>query len=429
MTHSPGTRGLVLVATILVSAAQAAAAEQGAKSAPPNGCVSCHTALADPKYALPVTTYRGDVHAARGFSCVDCHGGDATTTDKAKAKDPSRGYRGRPQGADLIATCARCHSNAEFMRGFAPRQRVDQAVEYAASGHGKRLAQGDTRVATCVSCHSVHDIRQVSDARSPVFPTNVAATCGRCHADTAHMAGYKRADGSPLPTNQRADYETSIHYAALVKRNDLSAPTCNDCHGNHGAAPPGVGAVTNVCGTCHATFAAKFALSTHSQIFDRGCVECHGNHAIPPTSDELIGTSPKAICATCHSAGEAGYLAAGQIRAGLDRLKGELNRTSDLISSVQNAGMEVSEQELALGEARAHVTLVRTELHTSNPAAVEPIVAEGLGIVAGVDRAGAAAQAELLFRRKGLFASLIAILLVVVGLAFKIRDLNRRHQH
>ena len=144
------------------------------------------------------------------------------------------------------------------MRRFSPRQRVDQAAEYATSVHGKQLATGDVRVPTCASCHGAHGIRLVNDAKSPVFPTNVATTCTACHASQTHMSGYKLANGSPLPTNQLAEYQKSVHYAALTKGNDLSAPTCNDCHGNHGAAPPGVGAVANVCGTCHAVFAQKF---------------------------------------------------------------------------------------------------------------------------------------------------------------------------
>ena len=104
------------------------------------------------------------------------------------------------------------------------------------------------------------------------------------------MAGYKLPDGSALPTTQLADYQKSVHYSALTRGNDLSAPTCNDCHGNHGAAPPGVGAVANVCGTCHAIFATKFQSSVHAQIFDKGCVECHSNHAVLKPSDDMLGT-------------------------------------------------------------------------------------------------------------------------------------------
>ena len=122
------------------------------------------------------------------------------------------------------------------MRRFAPAQRVDQATEYAASVHGSRLAQGDTNVATCVSCHHAHGVRRVDDARSAVFPLNVADTCAVCHADPAVMTGYETPAGAPLPTTQRADYQRSVHYDALTRGNDLSAPTCNDCHGNHGLA-------------------------------------------------------------------------------------------------------------------------------------------------------------------------------------------------
>jgi len=224
-----------------------------------NQCVTCHATQQDQRVARPAILFtEPDVHRDKGFACVDCHGGDPTAADKINAHDPARLFKGKPVGQAVIATCARCHSDAELMRSYAPKQRVDQAAEYASSVHGKQLAAGDHRVATCVSCHGAHGVRLVSDAKSPVFPTNVATTCASCHADPAHMAGYKLADGSPLPTSQLADYRKSVHFAALTKGNDLSAPTCNDCHGNHGAAPPGVGAIANVCGTCHAVFAQKF---------------------------------------------------------------------------------------------------------------------------------------------------------------------------
>ena len=393
-----------------------------------NGCLACHATLSQPALSAPANLFpSGDIHQERGFACVDCHGGDSATSDKARAKDPARGFRGKPSGRQIVTVCARCHSDAEFMRKFAPRQRVDQAAEYASSVHGKRLAAGDRQVATCTSCHGAHGIRQVNDVRSPAFPTNVAATCGACHSSPEHMKGHTLAGGKPIPTNQRAEYERSVHYTALTKRNDLSAPTCNDCHGNHGAAPPGVGAVTNVCGTCHAVFAAKFAMSIHSQIFDRACVECHGNHAVLPPSDAMLGTSAPAVCVTCHdSRDDAGFIAAGTMRSSIDRLKQAIETNTDLTARVRNAGMEVSSQELALGEARTKLTQARMEMHALSPAAVDPVVDDAMKILGGVEQAGASALADLQFRRRGLFVSLGAILLVVVALAFKIRELNHR---
>jgi predicted CXXCH cytochrome family protein len=311
------------------------------------------------------------------------------------------------------------------MRTYAPKQRVDQATEYAASVHGKRLAAGDRNVATCASCHGAHGIRMVTDAKSPVFPTNVATTCASCHADARRMAEYKLPDGTPLPTHQFADYQKSVHYAALTKGNDLSAPTCNDCHGNHGAVPPGVGSIANVCGTCHVVFAQKFGQSVHQQIFDKGCVECHGNHAVLKPSDEMLGATGHAICATCHSGSDdTGAAGATKMRGGIEHLKAGVERSSALVARIRNAGIEVSDDELALREARSKLTLARTEMHAANPPAVDAVLGEGEQIVAAVDRNGQRGLGELAYRRRGLAWSLGAILLLVVGLVLKVRQIN-----
>jgi predicted CXXCH cytochrome family protein len=396
-------------------------------AAPSNACVTCHTTLPDARLARPAAAFaQQDVHRERGFMCVECHGGDVSASEKLRAHDPSRGFKGKPTGQAVIATCARCHSDAAFMRRFAPRQRVDQATEYATSVHGTLLASGDARVATCASCHGAHGIRLVNDAKSPVFPTNVAATCASCHADPVHMSGYTVAN-QPLPTDQLAQYQRSVHFAALTKGNDLSAPTCNDCHGNHGAAPPGAGSVVNVCGTCHAVFAQKFATSVHSQIFDRGCVECHSNHAVLKPSDDMLGTDARSLCGTCHSgADDKGANTATRMRADMERLKAGLERSGTRLGGLKNAGMEMSAQDLAMGTAQTRLTLARAEMHTFDADRVTPVVAEGLAALADVDAAGDRAAAELRFRRRGLAASLVAILLVVVALAVKISQIERR---
>lgn len=417
---------IVVVAAILsVGAAQTARAQPGPRA---NTCLACHATQKDSRLAAPAVLFsQTDIHRESGFVCVDCHGGNGLAPGEAAAHDASQGFKGKPAGQAQIAACARCHSDGELMRRFSPRQRIDQATEYATSVHGQQLAKGDTNVATCASCHGAHGIRRVSDAKSPVFPTNVANTCGSCHADAVRMKRYTRADGTPLPTRQLADYRLSVHYRALTKGNDLSAPTCNDCHGNHGAAPPGVGAVTNVCGTCHAVFAQKFDTSVHKQIFDKGCVECHGNHAILQPSDEMLGTTGHGICAPCHTAGDAsdkGSVAAEKMRTDIEHLKTGIEHSTALIAQVRDAGIEVSDQELALREARTKLTLGRTEMHAFDPALVAPIVADGSKIVEAVDRAGQNGVAELRYRRRGLAVSLGAILLVVIALALKVRQID-----
>jgi hypothetical protein len=432
-TASPrrGRFGLcALCALVLLVVAQRELLAQTA--AAPDACLTCHHAATDRRVATPAALFtETDVHRENGFVCVDCHGGDPSSVDKLRAHDGGRGFKGKPSGLAVVATCVRCHSDATLMRRFAPRQRVDQAAEYATSIHGQQLAKGDMNVATCASCHGAHGIRRVNDAKSPVFATNVAQTCAACHADTGRMGGYKLADGSALPTHQFAEYQKSVHYAALTKGNDLSAPTCNDCHGNHGAAPPGVGAIPNVCGTCHAVFAQKFATSVHQKMFDKGCVECHSNHAVLKPSDQMLGTTGHGVCAPCHTANDKsdkGSTAADAMRADMERLKAGIELTGGLIGRVKNAGIEVSDQELALREAATKLTLARTEMHAFEPASVAPVIADGMKVVASVDRAGQNGVAELGYRRRGLAASLGAILLLVVGLALKVRQIDRRDQ-
>lgn len=410
-----------IVAIALPLAASAQPARATAATAAANQCATCHGGLSG---ALAASDVAADVHGSRGFTCADCHGGDPAATDKAAAHATAKGFKGVLGGAATVAACARCHADPGFMRTYAPAQRVDQAAEYATSVHGKRLAGGDTRVANCASCHGGHGVRRVSDAKSPVYPLNVATTCAKCHADPAHMAGYTTDAGAPLPTNQFEGYSASVHAKALIGKQDLSAPTCNDCHGNHGAAPPGAGAVVNVCGTCHAVFAERFATSVHKDVFERGCVECHENHRINQPSDALLGTAPESLCPTCHS-DDAGAKAAATMHAQITGLQTAVERAEQQLLAVRNAGLEVGDEELKLREARNHLVLSRTEVHTFNPDAVTKVATEGLALTTGVVDAAAAGERELAFRRRGLAAAMVAFLVVVLGLVWKIRQIER----
>ena len=410
-----------LVAVVFCAWAAPAAAQTAAVV---TECENCHRGQSDTRLSTPARDFAlTDVHRERGFSCVNCHGGNPNEPDTVKAKAPATGFKGKPAGQMVIAVCAQCHSDGTLMRKFAPKQRIDQAAEYATSVHGHQLAKGDTKVATCVSCHGAHGVRLVGDAQSPVYVLNVATTCSKCHSDAERMKGYKLPDGSPLPTDQRAKYETSVHHTAMVKKNDLSAPTCNDCHGNHGASPPGVGAIANVCGTCHTVFATKFALSAHSQIFDRSCVECHSNHAIAQPSDAMLGTDKDALCVTCHDS-DNGLKAAAAMRGQIEQLKAAIAHSQSVVATAENAGMDMGSQAIALREAGNQLTLARTEMHAFDPKPVEAVLQEGLAITATIDAQGDAALAEMAYRRTGLAVSLGAIMLVVVALRLKIRSLK-----
>jgi hypothetical protein len=87
--------------------------------------------------------------------------------------------------------------------------------------------------------------------------------------------------------------------------------------------------------------------------------------------------------------------------------------------------MEVSDQELALLDARTKLVLARTEMHAFDPAALDAVVNDGTKILAGVSQGGNRAIGEMVYRRRGLFVSLAVILLFVVALGFKIRSLRQ----
>ena len=303
--------------------------------------------------------------------------------------------------------------------------RVDQLSEYLTSVHGKRLKQGDAKVAACVDCHGVHNILAVSDTRAPVYPSNVATTCGRCHADAAYMKEYK------IPTDQVAHYQKSVH-AEMLAQGDTSAPTCTTCHGNHGATPPGVSSVANVCGTCHVFFAQLFEKSPHQEAFAKmglpGCVQCHSNHEIVKPSDNWVGAGPNSVCSTCHTPGDAGLRSAQAIAQDLGRLDLAIARADTVLDTAERAGMEVSNAKLELASAHEALIKARVDVHTFRDAEVQKVTDPGLEIAKKADQAGVAALQELNFRRKGLGVALITIFVAIAGLYLKIRQIESKPQ-
>jgi predicted CXXCH cytochrome family protein len=312
------------------------------------------------------------------------------------------------------------------MKRFNPSLRVDQEREYYTSVHGKLLKSGETRVATCISCHSVHGIRAITDPLSSVYPSNVAETCSKCHASADYMRGFG------IPSDQFDKYKTSVHAKALYEKQDLSAPTCNDCHGNHGATPPGIASVANVCGQCHARQAELFQTSPHKAAFDQRqlgeCITCHSNHAIAKPGDQMIGTDDGALCIKCHTSGDKGFVAAGSMRSRIDELIASIGKSTDILNQAERAGMEVSRPKFEMKEATDALTHARVLIHSSSTAEVDNVVAPGLAASVKGYQAGLDALAERSFRRKGLAVSLVFILFLATLVYLKVRDIERRQR-
>jgi predicted CXXCH cytochrome family protein len=398
-------------------------APAAAQPAAADHCATCHLGIGDDRLEKPAKDYAQDVHKAKGFGCVACHGGDAKEAGM-EAMDPGKGYIGKPSREQIAQVCGRCHSDPRFMKQYNPSLRVDQVAEYATSVHGRRLNElKDAKVATCASCHPAHAIRPKSDPQSTVHPLKVAATCGGCHGDAKYMAEYK------IPTDQLAKYTTSVHWKTMSVKGDLSAPTCNSCHGNHGAAPPGVSWVGNVCGQCHTVMADLFAKSVHARAFkDRGipgCSACHQHHDVQPAAGMVVGLDDKAVCVRCHTANDVGGRAAVEIRGSLESLRSEQAAAGAVLERAEHLGMEVSQARFELKDAGDALIKARSAIHAFSAPAVKSEVDTGLAVTAKARARGLRALEEFAFRRKGLIVSLVVILVLIAGLIVKIRQLER----
>ena len=420
-----------------------------------NSCIQCHTSpdVWDPKDPktmhelgkFPLEALKNDVHWQKGLRCQDCHGGDPTIEDVPnKVHEAKHDFRAIKSPADIPDFCGRCHSNIEYMRHFNPSPRTDQLAEYWTSGHGKHLkANGDPKVATCISCHdkphgnaldlTPHGIRPVNVPPSPVFHLNVAKTCAKCHSDPKYMAG-RSYKGQPLPCNEYAKWRKSVHGTALLDKGDFSAPTCNNCHGNHGAAPPQTDSVANACGICHGKIASLFENTKMRHKFEKeglpGCATCHGNHEIRQPSDEFLGMKEGAFCVRCHEQGKekhgatiAGAKAAQTIRADLQHLTGGIHKASETLAKAEELGMEVSEPKFNLHKALDALTNARTQIHSFKVDVVEKALADGEKVVTEVQGKADHALQEHQYRRYWLAISLVPILIVIGLLLLYIRAL------
>jgi hypothetical protein len=420
------------------------AAEQSDALPDDYSCIVCHrqggALWTDTTPVVDEKALVGDVHWQKGLRCHDCHGGSPTLDSFKNHRDDPTFHILRPRDK-IPGFCGQCHSNIDYMRQYNPSARTDQEEEYWTSGHGLRLkasmageaSEVDTAVATCVDCHGAHGILAVNDSNSAVYRKHVAETCSRCHSDEKLMAG-RTYLGHPLGHDQFGQWRQSVHGLAMMEKGDLSAATCNDCHGNHGALPPGVNSVANACGTCHGKNAKLFAETLMRHKFEEsglpGCVACHGKHDISHPTDEMLGIADGTVCIRCHNpqnpqfgATVAGADVARKMRLGLDQLKHEIELAEASTRQAERLGMQVRGSRFDLRQAFDALTNARTLVHSFSPGPIQEALDAGLSVTSSVQDAAEAALSEYANRRIWLACSLVPILFVVGLLLYCIRSL------
>lgn len=388
-----------------------------------SSCITCHREMED-ELQKPVEAFNQDVHNQKGLGCEACHGGNPEEEDIDLVKD--RTFRGKPERKDIPEFCASCHSDANYMKSFNPSIRVDQLSLYWTSWHGQLLKKGDAKVAVCTDCHGIHGIQLGTHPKAWTFPWNIPETCGRCHSNKEYMAGYK------ISTTQEAEYRKSVHAHALFDKKDLSAPVCNDCHGNHGAAPPEVTSIAQVCRQCHPSEGKLFSESPHKETFDEmgvsECEACHGNHRIDPPTDEMLGTGEKGVCIQCHDEGSRPFLVAAQMRQRIIDLSEKIGTADDLLSKAYHQGVEVSDPRYQLNEVNTLLVMIRDLTHGLSLDSIDEKVKEADQGVDEVIGKGEEALREARMRRKGLIIATIFVCVLAVGLFLKIRQLKSKRQ-
>lgn len=263
-------------------------------------CGKCHADAAK-KYAVSAHGIASGKGVANSPSCTDCHGSHKIVSPKNaeallfKTKEPQ--------------FCLKCHLNNTDIRkqvGFS----LPFMEGYASSIHGKALAAGNLKAASCSDCHGTHDAKNVMDSSSRISKWNIAGTCGKCHSEVAKT------------------YGESVHGKA-VQRGSAESPTCTNCHGDHHiyatqdprSAVSRTNVAEKVCASCHNSVRlnqkygiasdryASFADSFHGLASKGGslavanCASCHGVHNIKPSSDPTSTINPSNLvhtCGQCH---------------------------------------------------------------------------------------------------------------------------------
>lgn len=175
----------------------------------PKLCSQCHSnAVYMRSYnpSLPIdqlekylTSYHGILNRkgdAKTAECASCHG----SHDILGVKD----VNSKVYPINIPATCARCHSDKEYMKSY--KIPTDQFEKFSVSVHGVALLKkNDTGAPACNSCHGNH-------AATPPGVESISKVCGTCHALNAEL------------------FSTSPHKKAFDEQN---LPECETCHGNH----------------------------------------------------------------------------------------------------------------------------------------------------------------------------------------------------
>jgi hypothetical protein len=256
-------------------------------------CLACHSnhdfmlsttgdsTMAERLHVHP-DLFAESVHGQLGFSCTACHGG----------------LTGYPHGEVAPVDCGGCHAAA--------------GEQLAQSIHGQRHPETGEAAATCADCHTDHHILRPSDPESSVYRLTQFEICATCHEDVEKMRRFGQDNVETV-----SSYVSSVHGVGLLEKGLSVAPVCTDCHGVGGDGAHAILAVADSscpmnwcqvsqrCGECHAGIMARYERSIHGETFRQGnpdaptCVNCHAEHGVAAITSPESRVSPGHVAQTC----------------------------------------------------------------------------------------------------------------------------------
>ncbi|MEW5806275.1 MAG: cytochrome c3 family protein [Acidobacteriota bacterium] len=242
-------------------------------------CTACHSPGSRQAKGFSEEEVQSSIHS--NLSCISCHSEAAKRDHKAEARK---------------VDCAQCHAK--------------ESQGYYQSIHGKALISGIKEAPNCVSCHGSHGIQPVKSPQAPVSTANLVSTCLSCHADE------RIEEIKGLPKREFfISYSESVH-GRISPETGLRAAVCNDCHGSHAILPSDDPEsqvhkknIADDCGSCHQEILKQYSGSIHGtelhndNLLAPTCTDCHGEHRIAPPADPgslVFATNIPITCSHCH---------------------------------------------------------------------------------------------------------------------------------
>lgn len=183
-----------------------------------------------------------------------------------------------------------------------------------------------------------------------------------------------------LASDTETLYRQSIHAELLFKKDDLSAPTCATCHGNHGAVPPGLSQISHVCGKCHIKQQEFYLESPHAQFGEdmgfQSCITCHTNHKVLRTANEIFER-----CSDCHDPSDDAMKKRDAIFSVIRTAEKNYQETEKKLHEFTRLGYQTEDEQFLLEDAKTSMLQLPPAQHRLNTEEVKKVASKGQDVL------------------------------------------------